>query len=161
MLHVLYRKKGSAHAQTPSYQNEGRKGAEETERPSDLAFNIRALRLQVTNWAYGWGPESMWEKTFNDQLGTAQEKGRAAVDRFFNDCDGHAQEGREILRDLKFVAEVSCNSTPDEIRDLFLQGYEMVMAVASEVKFFEVKLDEYAPAVPSTAMTDIRIYTTM
>ena len=58
-------------------------------------------------------------------------------------------------------AAVSCNSTPDEIRDLFLQGFDMVTAVTSEVKFFEVKLDEYAPSVPMTKVSDVRYYSGM
>jgi hypothetical protein len=33
--------------------------------------------------------------------------------------------------------------------------------VASEVKFFEVKLDEYAPATPMTRLSDIRHYSGM
>jgi hypothetical protein len=70
-------------------------------------------------------------------------------------------EGREILRDLKFVASVSCNSTYNEIRDLFIQGFEMAIAVTSEVKFFEVKLDEYAPATPMSKLSDIRCYSCM
>jgi hypothetical protein len=114
-----------------------------------LAFNIRALHLEVTNWECGWGPETIWERTFNDHLLAAKERGQAAIDVFIDDCDAHAQKGREILRDLKYVADISCNNTPDEIRDLFLQGYGMAIAVASEVKFFEVKLDQYAPvAIP-------------
>ena len=48
--------------------------------------------------------------------------------------------------------------TPHEIRDLFLQGYEMVVAVTSEVKFVEVKLDEYAPAVPLIKLSNVRSY---
>jgi hypothetical protein len=70
-------------------------------------------------------------------------------------------QGRDILKDLKFVASVSCNSTPDEVRDLFLQGYDMAIGVVSEVKFFKVKLDEYAPAIPTTKLSDIRHYSGM
>jgi hypothetical protein len=40
------------------------------------------------------------------------------------------------------LGEVSCNDTPDEIRDLFIQGYNMEVAIALQVKFFEVKLHE-------------------
>ena len=112
----------------------------------------------MTNWQYEWGPESLWEKTFHDELSAAQEKGRAYVDRLLDKCDDHAYEGRRILSDLKFVAEISCDNTPDEIRDLFLQGYEMVMAVTSEVKFFEVQLDRYAPCVPTTKLSKMRHY---
>lgn len=45
-----------------------------------------------------------------------------------------------------------------EITDLFMQGYDLVLAITSEVKFFEVKLDEYAPAVPMTKISDVRSY---
>lgn len=128
----------------------------------DIAFNMRALRIEVVNWGYDWGPEHHWEKKFNDELSLARSHGgQPAIDHFFTECEQHAQEGRDILHDLKFVAAVSCNSTHDEIRDLFLQGYDMVMAVTSEVKFFEVKLDEYAPSMPLTKISDIRYYTSM
>jgi hypothetical protein len=80
---------------------------------------------------------------------------------FFHNCETHAMQGMDVLKGLKFVAPVPCNSTPDEVRDLFLQGYDMVIGVASEVKFFEVKLDEYAPAIPMTKLSDIRHYSGM
>jgi hypothetical protein len=128
----------------------------------DIANNIRVLRIEIANWAYGWGPENLWEKRFNDELCSAREQsGQPTVDQFFTECERHVREGREILYDLKFMAAVSCDSTHDEIRDLFLQGYDMVMAVTSEVKFFEVKLDEFAPLVPMTKQSDIRYYSGM
>jgi hypothetical protein len=114
----------------------------------------------VVNWTYAWAPENLWEKKFNDEIHLARRRGgQPAVDHFLMECERHAEEGREILHDLKFVAAVSCNSTHDEIRDLFLQGYDMTIAVMSEVKFFEVKLDEYAPAVPMTKISDRRYFT--
>ena len=139
----------------------GSESTAEPQRPSDLAFNIRSLHLDVTNWQYGWAPESAWDKIFHDQLDEALERGQAGINEFFEYCELHVQRGRDILRDLKFAANVSCNNTPDEIRDLFLQGYDMVISVASEVKFFDVKLDEFAAAVSSSKLTDIRDYTGM
>jgi len=130
----------------------------------DIANNIRALRIEIVNWAYSWGPENLWEKRFNDELHSAREHGgQPTVDHFFTECERHVREGRrrEILYNLKFIAAVSCDSTHDEIRDLFLQGYDMVLAVASEVKFFEVKLDEFAPSVSMTKQSDIRYYSGM
>jgi len=128
----------------------------------DIASNIRALRIKIVNWSYSWGPESLWEKRFNDEVRLARDRGgHRAVDHFFLEFEQHTNEGREIMYDLKFVAAVSCNSTHDEIRDLFLQGFEMVTAVTSEVKFFEVKLDEYAPSVPMTKVSDVRYYSGM
>ena len=145
---------------SPSQHSHSERPVELTQ-PQDLSFNIRALRLEVTNWQYPWGAESTWERTFNQELAAAREDGQKAVNRFFLDLETHVREGWDILTDLKFVAEVSVNNTADEIRDLFLQGYGMVMTVALEVKFFEVKLDEYAPAVPSTQMCNIRHHSGM
>ena len=94
----------------------------------DIAHNIQAARINFVNWQYGWGSETRWASEFNAQLSIAQKGGQDDVDRFFRACEGHVMAGWEILKDLKFVASVSCNSTPDEIWDLFLQGYEMVIA---------------------------------
>lgn len=91
----------------------------------------------------------------------AREEGRAALDSFFESCERHAKLGRTFLSDLKNVSLVSHIRNPDEIRDFFLQTYEMVLAVASEVKFFEVKLDEFAPAVAMTKVSDVRYYSGM
>jgi hypothetical protein len=35
----------------------------------------------------------------------------------------------------------------------------MIMAVVSEAKFFEIKLDEFAPAVPFTQISSVCHYT--
>jgi hypothetical protein len=131
------------------------------EHPNDIAYNLRQLLIQVVNWQYGWGAENLWESEFNNQLSAAREEGQDAIDHFFHNCETRAMQGRDILKDLKFMAAVSCNGTSDEIRDLFLQGYDMVIGVASEVKFFEVKLDEFAPAIPMTKLSDIRHYSGM
>jgi hypothetical protein len=69
--------------------------------------------------------------------------------------------GREILRDLRGVGLNSRIGSAIEVRDIFLQTYDMILAVASEVKFFEVKLDEFAPAVAMTKVSDVRFYSGM
>ena len=80
------------------------------------------------------------------------------MDGFFRTCKTHVVEGWEILKDLKFAASVLCNGTHDEIQDLFLQGYEMVIATALEVKFFDMKLHQYAPAISTATISNIRMY---
>jgi hypothetical protein len=42
--------------------------------------------------------------------------------------------------------------------DLFDQGFELAVVLTSEVKFFEVKLDEFAPAAPLSSLSDVRKY---
>jgi len=80
------------------------------------------------------------------------------MDKFFCACEEHVVAGWEILKDLKFVASASCDSTHEEIRDLFLQGYEMVIATALEVKFFDMKLQQYAPTISTAKISDICMY---
>jgi hypothetical protein len=119
---------------------------------------MRIARVKCVNWQYGWGSETQWESEFNAQLSIAQEDGQEGVDKFFRACENHVVAGWEILKDLKFVASVACNSTHDEIRDLFLQGYEMVIDTALEVKFFDMKLHQYAPTISRAKISDIRMY---
>jgi hypothetical protein len=113
--------------------------------------------IKYVNWQYGWGSETQWESKFNAQLSIAQE-GQESVEIFFRACEDHVVAGWEILKDLKFAASVSCNSTHNEIQDLFLQGYEMVIATASEVKFFDKKLHQYAPTLSRARISDICMY---
>jgi len=124
----------------------------------NIAYNLRTARIKCVNWQYGWGSETQWESEFNAQLSIAREGGQEGVDGFFRACETHVVEGWEILKDLKFAASVSCNGTHDEIQDLFLQGYEMVIATASEVKFFDMKLHQYAPAISTATISNIRMY---
>lgn len=99
---------------------------------------------------------------FNAQLQIARRNSQSTVDRFFRQCQDHTVAGRSILKDLKYAAHmISCDSPHDEIRDLFLQGYDMVTSIMSEVRFFEIKLDEYAPAVPMSKISDIRSYSVL
>ena len=125
------------------------------------SLDICSLRLQVVNWQAGWGLKNLWEREFSMDLHVAQEDGQAAVDKFFETCEHHAKAGRQILRDLRDVALDSHISSTTEVRDMFLQIYDMILAVASEVKFFEVKLDEFAPAVTMMNVSDIRFYSGM
>ncbi|KII92208.1 hypothetical protein PLICRDRAFT_464723 [Plicaturopsis crispa FD-325 SS-3] len=133
------------------------------EEPEDIVHNIRRCRLVVMNWQCGWGGDnSFWEKYFSELLEEARQRDHdgnspGLVD-FFKCFEAHIDKGKDILEDLKGVAEYACNSTPDEIRDLFFQGFEMGMAVTSEVKFFEMKLHQYAPAIPLSQVTDYRSY---
>lgn len=60
------------------------------------------------------------------------------------------------MQDLKSLGQVSEGSTPDDIRDLFFQGFELIMITLSEVKFFETKLDQLAPVMPPTQISSIR-----
>ena len=105
--------------------------------PDDLTYHIWKLQIDFVNWRLDWG-ETNWETEFADQLRVAQQEGQTR--NFVNGVRHIVRAGRDLLDKLKFLGEVSCNNTPVEIRDLFLQGYNMVIAIALQVKFFEVKL---------------------
>lgn len=107
--------------------------------PDDLTWHIRKLRIVFVNWRMDWG-EPNWEAEFSTQLRIAQEDG--GIDDFIDRTKHIAREGRNLLDDLKFIGEVSCDNTPDKVRDLFIQGFDMAVAIALQVKFFEVKLYE-------------------
>ncbi|KIK40550.1 hypothetical protein CY34DRAFT_87143 [Suillus luteus UH-Slu-Lm8-n1] len=119
---------------------------------------MQAVRLAVSEWQFNWGPESSWEKHFNDQLQLHQERpSHSAVDNFFSLCDTHVQAGREILRDLRDLVNANCRSGKVR-RDRFLQLYDMLETVLPEVKFFEVKLDEYTPSIPNSRLSSVCYY---
>lgn len=130
----------------------------EKEDGPTLSSDILAIRIEIVNWSFDWGSEGLWEAQFHERLAAKNAEGQKALDRFFHECKKHAHDGREILKDLKFVGNADIDGTYEEIRDLFLQGFDMAVAVASEVKFCEVKLDRYAPAGPALHLSDIRLY---
>lgn len=109
-------------------------------------------------WKCDWGTESAWPQVFNQRLTAARQGGHVAIDEFFQWSQEHADNGRAILRDLQNMVDALHISTQEEIADLFVQGYQLTMDITSEVKFFEVKVNEFAPAVSRSKVTDINFY---
>lgn len=119
-----------------------------------MAYNIRKLHIDHENWTRNWGPESLWEHEFGYELAAAawEENGR---DKLLSRLERHTIDGRSILTDLKALGSIPTNVHPAVIRDIFLQGYDLVIMTLSEVKFFEVKLDELAPVIPAAKISNI------
>ncbi|KAG1760560.1 hypothetical protein EV702DRAFT_985490, partial [Suillus placidus] len=115
---------------------------------------IEDVRIAISDWQFNWGPENTWEKQFNDRLHAQQEHNSTfrSVDMFFSICDDHVQSGREILGDLRKITAGYCRNGR-VMKDKFFQIYDMLTIVLLEVKFFEVKLDEYAPSIPTFVCT--------
>lgn len=118
-----------------------------------LLLTLQQLRVEVTKWAKNWGPEGSWDALAEEWVTDIQKRYRQSevnelLDDLFTDWNNHAREGRVLLRRLQAATEdidpTTLNSLT-ELQALFLQGYGMVVEVLSEVKFFEIKLDEYAP----------------
>jgi hypothetical protein len=70
----------------------------------------------------------------------------------------HTREGRDILTGVKYAGSGSCDEEYGVLMDLFVQGFELAVCLTSEIKFFEVKLDEFAPATPIDSLSDVRKY---
>ncbi|KAI5982016.1 hypothetical protein EDD15DRAFT_2378550 [Pisolithus albus] len=116
------------------------------------------LHLSIDAWKSDWGPESAWLKKFDESLCKAREKGLASTDRFFKECKVHACEGRCFIHFLRKTSSTTRGMQRERQLDTFLQIFDLLEVVLAEVKFFEVKLDEYAPAVPYSKVSDARYY---
>ncbi|KAG1746998.1 hypothetical protein EDD22DRAFT_785739, partial [Suillus occidentalis] len=120
---------------------------------------IEDVCIAISEWQFNWGPEHTWEKQFNDHLCAQQECNSTfrSVDTFFNICEDHVQAGREILSNLRKISVGYCRNGRVK-KDKFIQIYDMLTIVLSEVKFFKVKLDEYAPSIPDLRLSSVRYY---
>ncbi|KAG2336447.1 hypothetical protein BDR05DRAFT_862926, partial [Suillus weaverae] len=118
--------------------------------------SMAEVRLLIGQWQYCWGPINLWEKMFNEKLWATQDWGSGSVNDFFSQCETHTTNGRQLLNELKTIAYSPCNGR--QARDKCIQLHDLLSAVLSEVRFFEVKLDEYAPAVPLSRMSSTRYY---
>jgi hypothetical protein len=120
-----------------------------------IAIRIRNIRFRYLNWTYDWGPANLWERKFNKLLHEARRISQVDVDELFEELDKHACRGRDILKELKYVGAGACTGEYGVFIDLFVQGFEMAVDITSEVKFFEVKLDEYAPCLSTVIESEI------
>ncbi|KAI5991404.1 hypothetical protein EDD15DRAFT_2132219, partial [Pisolithus albus] len=112
----------------------------------------------INEWRSDWGLEGEWLKRFNESLCKARKKGLASTDHFFKECEIHAREGHRFLHLLRWLTSTTRSTQWGCQRDTYLQIFDLLEVVLAEVKFFEVKLDEYAPAVPYSKVSDARYY---
>lgn len=109
------------------------------------------VRVQSSyhRWTYidnrGWGPETRWPEVFEDDLGRAEAVGPRKREQLFRSLDLHCTQGREMLQELKEGGNMSraVRSDADLVRDTFLQTFDFVNLILSEVKFVEVKIDQH------------------
>ncbi|KZP13564.1 hypothetical protein FIBSPDRAFT_960477 [Athelia psychrophila] len=113
---------------------------------TDMARKLRCLRLKYHKWTYrnGWGAENRWAQAFTVEYGEAEERGQNALAGLFRSLEDHNHQGRRLLEELKGGGHLSkdvCND-PGVIRDIFLQSFELLTTIVSEVRFIETKIDE-------------------
>ncbi|KAH7923677.1 hypothetical protein BV22DRAFT_1130495 [Leucogyrophana mollusca] len=122
---------------------------------------LPSLRLRIDEWRMEWGPEGAWSKVFYECLQRARDHSTRATNKFFVDCEEHVCEGRRILSALRRIIHSPTRGGRTHVEDHYIQVYDISLAVVSELRFFEVKLDEYAPSVPSTRISDVRHYSAL
>ncbi|KAI6139515.1 hypothetical protein BKA82DRAFT_4364642 [Pisolithus tinctorius] len=122
---------------------------------------LEKVRQLITDWQSEWGTESTWPKKFHDQLRHAQGRGRLATDSFFSQCEAHVEEGRRLVWILRNIAHKGFRGMGYRAADLYEQVFDLLTSLLTELHFFEVKLDDYAPISPLSRISEARYYFTV
>lgn len=112
----------------------------------DMVRKLRRLRFKYHNWSYrnSWGAENRWAQAFTVEYGEAEERGQKALAELFRNLEDHNHQGRRLLEELKGGGHLSkdARDDPDVVKDIFLQSFELLTIIVSEVRFIETKIDE-------------------
>ncbi|KAI6143574.1 hypothetical protein BKA82DRAFT_4359364 [Pisolithus tinctorius] len=115
---------------------------------------LEKVRQLIADWQSEWGTESTWPKKFHDQLRHAQGRARLATDSFFSQCEAHVEEGRRLVWILRNIARKVSGVWGTGAADLYEQVFDLLTSLLTELRFFEVKLDDYAPISPLSRISD-------
>lgn len=103
------------------------------------------VRHKYHNWTYthSWGPENRWTQALAGELEGAGG-GPMQVERLFESLSLHCEEGREMLQELHHAGSMSkeVRRDADVVRDIFLQSFDLLTIILSELKFIEIKVDQ-------------------
>lgn len=122
---------------------------------------LEKVRQLIANWQSEWATESTWPKKFHDQLRHAQGRGQLATDSFFSQCEAHVEEGRRLVWILRNIACKGFRGMGYRAADLYEQVFDLLTSLLTELRFFEVKLDDYAPISPLSQISEARYYFTV
>ncbi|KAI6167915.1 hypothetical protein EDD17DRAFT_1503610 [Pisolithus thermaeus] len=109
---------------------------------------LKKVRQLITDWQSKWGAELTWPKKFHEQLKLAQGRGWLASEAFFSQCEAHIKDGRQLLWLLRSVTHKGFRGIGYKVVDLYKQVFDLLTSLLTELHFFKVKLDEYAPISP-------------
>ena len=125
-----------------------------------LPLALPELCVAIHDWQMEWEPKADWDHNFNLALRQAREKSWGLADQFFRECEAHAHMGHHFICVLRQLVQELCHGrgSQDKLCDIFLQAFDLLVTVVSKVKFFEVKLHEYAPSNPLSKCSDVRMY---
>ncbi|KAI5983702.1 hypothetical protein EDD15DRAFT_2201862 [Pisolithus albus] len=122
---------------------------------------LEKVRQLIADWKSEWGAESTWPKKFHEELKRAQGSGRLASDAFFSQCEAHVEGGRRLLCLLRSITRKGFRGTGYKVADSYEQVFDLLTSLLTELCFFEVKLDEYAPISPMSRVSEARYYVTV
>ncbi|KAI5988577.1 hypothetical protein EDD15DRAFT_2198942 [Pisolithus albus] len=122
---------------------------------------LEKVRQLIADWHSEWGAESTWPKKFHEELKHVQGRGRLASEAFFSECEAHVEDGRRLLCLLRSITRKGFRGTGYKVVDSYEQVFDLLTSLLTELRFFEVKLDEYAPISPLSRISEARHYFTM
>jgi len=123
--------------------------------------SLKEVRQLIAVWQSEWGVESTWPKKFHEQLKHAQDSGQHAIDTFFSQCAVHVEEGRQLVWFLRSITRKGFWGVRYKVSDLYEQVFNLLTSLLTELQFFEVKLDEYAPVFPLSRISEAHYYFTV
>ena len=113
----------------------------------DIHRTLVRIRSAYHDWTYAheWGPEMHWSEAFNDDLEHAASVGPRKRSQLLRSFDTHCTRGRDMLEELKRVGFMSRDVRRDPmlVKDTFLQAYDLMTCILSEVKFVEIRIDDH------------------
>ncbi|KAI6021331.1 hypothetical protein BKA83DRAFT_4011231, partial [Pisolithus microcarpus] len=112
---------------------------------------LKKVRQLIANWQSKWGTESTWLKKFHKQLKLASEA-------FFSQCEAHIEDRRQLLWLLRSITCKGFRGTGYKVVDSYKQVFNLLTSLLTELCFFEVKLDEYAPISPLSQISKAHYY---
>ena len=73
----------------------------------------------------------------------------------------HIEEGRRLVWLLRSITRKGFRGVGCRVSDLYEQVFDLLMSLLTELRFFEVKLDKYAPVFPLSRISEARYYFTV
>ncbi|KAI6022455.1 hypothetical protein PISMIDRAFT_11002 [Pisolithus microcarpus 441] len=122
---------------------------------------LEKVRQLIADWHSEWGAESTWPKKFHEELKHAQDRGRLTSEAFFSECEAHVEGGRRLLCLLRSIMRKGFRGTGYKVADSYEQVFDLLTSLLTELRFFEVKLDEFAPISPLSRISEARYYFTV
>ena len=113
--------------------------------PSILSDTLVSLQEMFDGWKIDWPSESSWEKEYDRLKNGIYQGGHSATIRsFWHNLRNHIEEGRLIIERVREHVDQLCRVVGgEELKVEILELYDMSIATALEVKFFEGKLVQY------------------